>query len=276
MCLIAFEWRPDRSFGRRLTLAANRDEFFHRETLPLRPWAERDDILAGADLGAERGADGLPGTWLGVTRSGRFAALTNVRGSGEKQPRSTSRGHLVSAWLAGRMPAAEYLLEVQARAQRYNGFNLLLGQLTGHQPQLWSFSNRGNLAPERLRPGIYCVSNAALDTPWPKLTRALARFTLEVAASVETRPLAPQLFTLLADTELTPDDELPDTGVSLEWERALSAVFIRGEQYGTRSSQVLTVMADGQTDYRERRFGPLGEAQNRSVADSVWQFAATE
>jgi uncharacterized protein with NRDE domain len=232
MCLMVFHWSPQSQEvqAQRLVVAANRDEFFHRPTESLQEWTEKPGLLAGRDLGAEprhAALQGLYGTWMGVTRSGRFAAVTN-----------------------------EYLLEVQARANRYNGFNLLVGdllpQLPRAEPQLWWYSNRSHHAPLKLGPGTYGLSNALLDTPWPKVTRTVARFSTALA----TRSGADTFFDLLADHHQAPDHELPQTGVSLEWERTLSAPFVHSENYGTRSSQWLEVRSDGSLDYQEKRFGP--------------------
>jgi uncharacterized protein with NRDE domain len=264
MCLIVFSWSPQAqgSQAQRLVVAANRDEFFHRPTQGLHEWSERPGLIAGRDLGAEpRHAvlQGLYGTWMGVTRQGRFAAVTNVRRPSEKRPHSLSRGELVTAFLVQDLPCAEYLLEVQARANRYNGFNLLVGELlplsTRAEPQLWWYSNRSHHAPVKLNPGTYGLSNALLDTPWPKVTRTVARFSTALAAQSS----AEAYFDLLADRNLAPDHELPQTGVTLDWERTLSAPFVRTEHYGTRSSQWLEVRADGSLDYQERRFGSASE-----------------
>jgi uncharacterized protein with NRDE domain len=261
MCLMVFHWSPQSQEvqAQRLVVAANRDEFFHRPAESLQEWTEKPGLLAGRDLGAEprhAALQGLYGTWMGVTRSGRFAAVTNVRRPSEKRPQTLSRGELVTAFLAQDLPCAEYLLEVQARANRYNGFNLLVGdllpQLPRAEPQLWWYSNRSHHAPLKLGPGTYGLSNALLDTPWPKVTRTVARFSTALAAQSG----ADTFFDLLADHHQAPDHELPQTGVSLEWERTLSAPFVHSENYGTRSSQWLEVRSDGSLDYQEKRFGP--------------------
>ena len=261
MCLILFEWNPAAPTGRRLVVAANRDEFFHRAALPLSEWAGRAQILAGTDLGAEPGPTGLPGTWMGCTLRGRFAALTNFRDPRERQTNAASRGQLVTGFLAGDLPCAEYLLEVQARAGRHNGFNLLVGDVLAAEPQLWWYSNRANRPPLKLGPGIYGVSNALLDTPWPKLTRGVAEFSCLLAADADLE----RYFALLADARLAHDHELPNTGVPLEWERRLSAIFVAHNGYGTRSSQLLRIDAQGRVRFAERCFDPTGTAAPRDV-----------
>lgn len=254
MCLILFEWRPHAAEGRRFVAAANRDEFFHRPTARLQSWPRRPHIVAGMDHGASRDAQGLPGTWMGMTRNGRFAALTNVRNPQERTPSPLSRGGLVSRFLANELPPAEYLLDVQARAHRYNGFNLLVGRLLGDDPQLWWYSNRGKQAPRKLTGGVYGLSNASLDTPWPKVVRGVSTFSVALAQSQPSSVPFNALFSLLEDDEPASDASLPTTGVPLEWERVLSPIFIATESYGTRSSTVASVMADGRIDVRERAF----------------------
>ncbi|WP_139826256.1 NRDE family protein [Derxia lacustris] len=251
MCLIVLDWRPEARQGHRLIVAANRDEFHHRPARPLQFWPGREHILAGIDDGAAA-EDGLPGTWMGVTRSGRFAALTNFRAPRERNPDASTRGRLVSDFLAGTLTPAEYLLDVQARSGRYNGFNLLVGSTLGPEPQLWWHSNRSGHAPQRLRPGLYGLSNALLDTPWPKLRIAVGRMLCALAAGSGRNAL----FGLLADDTPAADEDLPRTGVTLARERLLSAAFIRSDDYGTRASQLLDIGANGRIDYRERSFLP--------------------
>ena len=250
MCLILFEWAPERPHGRRLCVAANRDEFRHRVAEPLKRWPGAHGIMAGIDRGAPPSPDGLPGTWMGVTVTGRFAALTNFRDPRERQSNTASRGVLVSRFLGTSVPCAEYLLGVQAQQGRFNGFNLLVGDILGPDPQLWWFSNRANHAAVKLQPGLYGLSNALLDTPWPKVREGVGAFCLRLAAGGD----VDALFGVLADETLAPDHDLPATGIALVRERQLSARFIRGDDYGTRASQVLTVNGLGEIDYRERRY----------------------
>ncbi len=252
MCLILFAWNPAARDQPRLVVAANRDEFFHRAAARLGQWPGRAQILAGQDLGAEPGPTGLPGTWMGCTLGGRFAALTNFRDPRERQTNAASRGQLVTGFLAGDMPCAEYLLDVQGRAGRFNGFNLLVGDVWAPQPQLWWYSNRAGRPPVKLGAGIYGVSNALLDTPWPKLTRGVAGLSCLLAAQADDA----RYFDLLGERKLAPDHELPNTGVPLEWERRLSALFVDHNGYGTRASQLLRIEANGRLQYRERCFDP--------------------
>jgi uncharacterized protein with NRDE domain len=276
MCLIVLEWRPDRlasGTSPRLVVAANRDEYYHRASNAAAPWANHVHVLAGTDQGAPPDPSGLFGTWLGVTHGGRFAAITNVRDPNERHPKPTSRGQLVTQFLVGHTPPAEYLLEVQAQGHRYNGFNLLVGTLFGNDPQLWWMSNRGDRAAFKLEAGIFGLSNASLDTPWPKLTKTVARMTIATAAASPNAPRPEVLFEMLSDPAMEHDDCLPSTGVSLPIERMLSAVFIASESYGTRASQVLTVQGDGLIQFHERRFERQSAVnESLTLSENRWEI----
>ncbi len=241
MCLavIACNAHPDYP----LVLAANRDEFYTRATRPAAWWGQSVSLLAGRD--EEAG-----GTWLGVNRAGRFALLTNVRAPTERNAHAPSRGTLVVAALQAGEPIGAWLRRQSERSRTYNGFNLLLGEVTRDGGRLHYFSNRRDDVPRALAPGVYGLSNAFLDTPWPKLNRAVARFACQLAQKVD----ADALFRLLADREPARDGELPSTGVALEWERALSPIQIRALGYGTRATTVLTVRSDGLVSFIERAF----------------------
>lgn len=243
MCLIVFAWRPEHSVP--LLLAANRDEFYARPTLPLAQWEDAPQVLAGRDLQAG-------GTWLGLGPGGRFAALTNIRDPGQPLGHR-SRGELVSDFLTGGQSADEYLREVRARSADYAGFNLLLGEVApGRAPRLMYFNSRQG-QPVALTRGIYGVSNAALDSPWPKLVRARAALAAQLHD-----PHEEALLGLLADPQPAAEADLPDTGVGLATERLLSSVFIASPTYGTRASTLVTLKADGTRRIIERSFGPYG------------------
>lgn len=229
MCLILIAYRAHPSYE--LLIAANRDEFYDRPTAPLAFWDDSPQVLAGRDL-----KEG--GTWMGITRAGRFAALTNYRDPRSVRPNAPSRGHLVSDYLQGAEPARGYLDRLASRAAAYNGFNLLLGDETG----LYYYSNRASEV-QALPPGLYGLSNHLLDTPWPKLQRGRSDLWRVLDHGPEPTPDA--LLRLLADRTPAPDTELPDTGVPLEWERWLSPIFIEAPGYGTRSSTVLLVDSGG-------------------------------
>ncbi len=248
MCLMVLAWRSHPDYP--LILAANRDEFYLRRTRPAAWWGHAVSVLAGHD--EEAG-----GTWLGITRRGRFAALTNVRAPSERNPHAPSRGTLVLSALQSAESSAAWLDSNAARMSAYNGFNLLLGDVgpVGNtdrtpEPRLEYFTNRGGFPARSLAPGVYGMSNAALDTPWPKVTRAVTRFACSIASRVDLE----LLMRLLENRELARDAELPSTGVPYEWERALSSIQIRANGYGTRASTVLTVRNDGLTTFLERTY----------------------
>lgn len=238
MCLIVFAWRPEHP--QPLVLAANRDEFYDRACLPLAEWPEVPGLYAGRDLLAG-------GTWLGVTASGRFAALTNIRDP-RLPPVGRSRGELCVQFLSGEMGPGEFLADAQRRAGDYAGFNLLVGDA-----RELCFLNPRSGGPRRLAAGIYGLSNADLDTPWPKVERAKAALA-ECLEQVNTDTL----LNLMHDPEAAPDAILPDTGVGLNTERMLSPVFIATRTYGTRASTALIVHADGRRELVERSYGPHG------------------
>ncbi|MDR9750856.1 NRDE family protein [Pseudomonas sp. SZMC_28357] len=238
MCLIVFAWRPGHT--QPLIVAANRDEFYARPSLPLGQWPEAPQVHAGRDLEAG-------GTWLGVGDHGRFAALTNIRDP-QQAPARKSRGELVARFLSGEMPIDDYLTDVVGRSTEYAGFNLLVG----NSHELWHYNAREREAV-LLAPGVYGLSNAGLDTPWPKLLKA--RAGLEALLD---DPRPETLLALLNDPQPAPVNELPDTGVGLATETLLSSVFIASPTYGTRASTVLIVQADGSRWMVERSFGPYG------------------
>jgi uncharacterized protein with NRDE domain len=236
----------------KLVVAANRDEFHARPALPAH-WGDDPPfagILAGRDLSAG-------GAWLGVRRDARWALLTNVREGGQFDPAAPSRGGLVPDVLNNPRPMHDRLAAVVADGRNYNGFNLLAGD-DGHASWV---SNRAD-APLTLANGIHGLSNALLDTPWPKLARtkgALAAWAARGEAS-----LSP-LFEALADRTPAPEGALPATGVPLEWERLLSSPFIVSERYGTRCSTVLAVEHAGRARFVERTFDALGNATGEAA-----------
>lgn len=247
MCLIVFAWRP--SHAQPLIVAANRDEFYARPTQPLAQWADAPHVYAGRDLEAG-------GTWLGITAAGRFAALTNIRDPGLPLG-LRSRGELVAQFLTTDIPIEDYLTEVANRSTEYGGFNLLVGD----RKQLY-YLNGSHPEPQLLGDGVYGLSNAGLDTPWPKVEKAKAALSTQLH---DPNPLA--LMALLSDPTTAPTADLPDTGVSLVTEALLSSAFIASPTYGTRASTVLIVNDDGSRRFMEHSFGPhggrLGEVELR-------------
>jgi len=238
MCLIVFAWRPGHPMP--LVLAANRDEFYARPSLPLAIWPEAPGVHGGRDLEAG-------GTWLGIGPGGRFAALTNIRDPAQPAGRR-SRGELPAAFLRGSLSPEAYLTQVAAQAQEYSGFNLLAGTAEA----LWYYHARER-TPRALPAGLYGLSNACLDSPWPKLRKAKAAL-----ADCLDAPEAERLLALLHDCRPAADTELPDTGIGLASERLLSSIFIASAHYGTRASTALIVAADGSRQLVERSYGPHG------------------
>ena len=248
MCLLLFAL--DAHPRHRLVVAANRDEFTDRPAAPLGWWADAPDVLAGRDLEAN-------GTWMGVTRAGRWAALTNVRDPKNPRPaglRSArrSRGALVADFLGGAETAEAAARRVFAERDTYDGFNLVLRD----GASAWAVSTRTD-RPARLGPGVYGLSNDVLDTPWPKVVRGKAA----LRATLEADPVPlDALLDLLRDDRPAPDEALPDTGVGLAWERVLSPAFIVAEGYGTRVSTALTLDRGGAVAVAERTWRAGGAA----------------
>jgi uncharacterized protein with NRDE domain len=246
MCLAVIAWQSHPDYP--LVLAANRDEFYARSTRPASWWGQSVELLAGRD--EEAG-----GTWLGIARSGRIALLTNVRAPSERNPHAPSRGTIVVSALQSAAPAGEWLRSQAPKLQAFNGFNLLVAEAAlaaRSVPRLVYFTNRRRAGPRLLAPGIYGLSNAFLDTPWPKVVRAVGGFACALARRVD----ADALLALMADRQPVRDSELPSTGVSLDWERALAPIQIRANGYGTRSTTIVTVRRDGVVNFIERSFEP--------------------
>lgn len=245
MCLIAFQWDPMGPAP--LQVAANRDEFYARPTAPL-AWWEGGEVLAGRDLEAG-------GTWLGVSRGGRFAALTNHRNPALVRPEAPSRGQLPAAFLEGRGAAEAFLADLAARAGSFNPFNLLL--FDGRE--LWGFESVTGRSIA-FTPGLHAVSNGAFDEPWPKV-EVLKAGVMGAWADGE------RLLQILEDGTGHPDAALPATGVSRELERTLSPIFIRTPTYGTRSSTLVTLGRDRGT-VTEQTHTPAGRGGRVRVAFS--------
>lgn len=240
MCLIVFA--VDCHPRYRLVLAANRDEYYARPTRTLHSWPDAPHIIAGRDLEAG-------GTWLGITRSGRFAAITNVREGVRRAATQRSRGALTRDFLLGEESAADYAQRTFDDGAHYAGFNLLIGD----GEAIYYCSNRGE-KPRVLARGIYGLSNDSLDTPWPKVVGSKA----ELNVLIEREPTPAALLHILADTRKPLDAELPDTGVGLELERKYSTRFIASDEYGTRASTALLVDHDGTIEISEQNFGSGG------------------
>lgn len=241
MCLILAAWKTHPDYP--LIVAANRDEHFDRSTAAAQWWSDAPDLLAGQDLLAG-------GTWLGMSRSGRFAALTNYRDPRQRRANAPSRGLLVRNALLSSESTPAVLEQVSADSAAYAAFNLLVsdGRTLGiHE----SASGATRILP----PGIHGLSNHLLGTPWPKLQLARERFALALD-----HPTRREAFVeLLRDSTPANDDTLPDTGIGIEWERQLSSVFVRAPGYGTRSSTLVRVSTDDAVDFTEWTWNQDGE-----------------
>jgi uncharacterized protein with NRDE domain len=235
MCLILFAYRQHRDYP--LILIANRDEYYARPTRDAHWWDEAP-VFAGRDLEAG-------GTWLGISRGGRFAAVTNVREPGGMKPGKKSRGALTQNFLSGDATPKAYLQELTPHDRDYAGFNLLLGDDQG----FWFHSNRDH-GVRRIDPGIYGISNGTFDEPWPKLSSGRR----ELVALLEGEVIAAELMEILTDHQVAADHELPQTGVALDIERMLSSRFIRSPEYGTRACTVLTIDRHDRVDFSEQNF----------------------
>lgn len=223
----------------KLIVAANRDEFYARKTEPAHRWKDHPQILGGRDLEAG-------GTWLGVNINGRISMLTNYRDLKTLIPQAPSRGFLVSDFLAGDEAPESYLYRISLDGRRYNGFNLVAGTVD----DLWYYANFGK-GVQRVSPGIHGLSNHLLDTPWPKVEKGKALFTQAVGGTTVSHD---ELFNLLYNTDVYADESLPSTGLPLERERALSAMFIRTPDYGSRCSTVIFVDHQNHVQFWERVF----------------------
>lgn len=239
MCLLLAAHRA--YAGYRLIVAANRDETHARPTAAAQHWQDQPRILAGRDL--EGG-----GTWLGLNVAGRFATITNVRSGHALRSGPRSRGLLVSDFLLAHDDAPTYAAQLMPQAHAYDGFNLLVWD----GDALCWLSNQA-AAPRTLNAGLYTLSNAQLDTAWPKTERLRQAFVRVMDAAADDP--VPDLLEVLRDKMRADDDQLPDTGIGRERERWLSSIFIEGEGYGTRCSSVLTIRDDGHVRFHERRYG---------------------
>jgi uncharacterized protein with NRDE domain len=240
MCLVLVAWRGHAKSA--CVIAANRDELHSRPAAAAQWWPTRPPILAGRDLSAG-------GTWLGMTRTGRFAALTNYRDPEQRRPNTPSRGTLVTSILMSADTIDQSLDYLSRVSADYNGFNLL-------------FSDGARLAVyesvlgtgRELGPGIYGLSNHLLDTPWPKVQTAKSRLSRTLSES----PTTDAVLELLRDDQPAPDEQLPRTGLSLQWERLLSSAFVRAPDYGTRCSTVVRSDESRRACFDERTWDAAG------------------
>ena len=249
MCLAVIAYQ--RSARWPLVIATNRDEFHSRQASPVARWTDHPTIIAGRDLTGG-------GTWMGVNTAGKIALLTNYREPGRNIPDAPSRGQLTEAFLLAEDSAQSYVRSLEDRMNHYNGFNLLIGDAR----ELWYVSNRSTLSPQKLTPGVFGLSNAELQTPWPKLikTRQAVAAHLESIDVTDADPDPEILFKVMNDRQTPSDDELPCTGIGIERERMLGSPFITSSAYGTRCTTVAMFHTDGTMMLYERSFDPEGDA----------------
>ena len=239
-----------------LIVIANRDELHSRPTLPAEPWSDSNNILGGRDLQAG-------GTWLGMTTSGKLALLTNYREPGRHDPLAPSRGLLTDSYLRGGSLAKNFAKDVQDQCHRYNGFNLLLGDGS----DLWYCSNRSDVPVQQVKSGVFGLSNASLNTPWPKLKRTQNAVSTLLSHHMLAKPPDPaSFFDIMQDTRSASLNELPQTGVGPEREKLLGSPFIKNERYGTRCITLIMQRSDGLVRFQEKRF----DAQAHISGESFW------
>ena len=237
MCLIAFAYQTHATYP--LIIIANRDEFYERPTAAAGFWEDAPVILAGRDLK-------MNGSWMGVSTSGRFAAITNYRDPSRPESGDLSRGEIVQAFLSTTQTTAAFIEALRKKKALYGGFNVLLydGEALHHYNNVF---DEHHIVP----PGLHSVSNATLNTSWPKAT--FAKEALQTALSANTLETS-SLISLLANDQIAPDDTLPDTGVGIHLERALSAAFVKLLNYGTRCSTAITFHQNGTIQLLERTY----------------------
>lgn len=237
MCLIFFSINEHPDY--KLIIAANRDEFYERATAPAQFWTDHPQVLAGRDLEAG-------GTWLGITKTGKISMLTNYRDPSNINPKAPSRGKLVMDYLIGPLAPAQYLNNIAEQGSTYNGFNLLAGT----PDEMYYYSNYG-ADVKKLDPGFYGLSNHLLDTPWPKVVNGKLRIKPLVYAQKIDKE---KIFTEMYNDEIAADSSLPQTGLSVDRERALSSMFIKTPNYGSRCSTLLMVDNDNRVSFTERTY----------------------
>ncbi len=250
MCLILFSHNHHDQY--KLVVAGNRDEFYKRPTQPATFWDEYPHLLAGRDLTAG-------GTWMGVTRSGKIAMITNFRDLQNINPDAPSRGHLVSDFLLNGEHGGKYLEDIPDNGRAYNGYNLI----TGTVDEMYYQSNYAK-GVDKIEPGIHGLSNHLLNTPWPKLEAGKDK----LAELLNTNLTPEKAFEALYDNHRFEDESLPDTGVGIDMERMLSSMFIKSPEYGSRISTFITVDYNNQLEFHERTY----DTRDFSYEDRRFRF----
>jgi uncharacterized protein with NRDE domain len=277
MCLILTSWQSHPDYP--LVVLANRDEFYDRATDAMHWWDDHPHILAGRD---RADVQGEPGTWMGLSKLGRFAALTNVRAPSEKNPDAKTRGEISAQFLKARVSPEQFIQEKATQFNRYNGFNLLVADVSVQNPSLLWLSNRVQMGkslrhrkvmnPQALKPGVYGLSNGMLDSPWPKVQHRIGAFAQLLAMDTGQFKRAENYLGIMSDMTQAPDEYLPETGVSYEWEKVLSSAFIRTPNYGTRATSLIRVRRDGKYEVVEKRFDANGEIGTQSFEGQLENF----
>jgi len=253
MCLIVFAYKSHPKY--KFIFAANRDEFYDRPTDQADYWKDNTELLAGKDLQAG-------GTWMGITKQGRFAAVTNYRDLKNIKEDAPSRGMLTLDFLNDNISAEKYYENIKSSLQDYNGLNLLLGSVD----ELFYFSTHIN-GIKKLEAGIYGLSNATLNTDWPKVKKSKDVLSV-LLKNDEIHPW--ELLSILNDTRKAREDDLPDTGVGMEWEKILSSIFIQSPKYGTRCSTAVVVDIDNNFRLAEKTFfGNQGAFSNKDFSFAI-------
>lgn len=247
MCLIIFAYQKSPLFP--LVVAANRDEFFARPTVQADFWQDEktnQQILSGRDLQAG-------GTWLGVTRGGRFATVTNIRDPSQTERKPRSRGDLTRQFLAGNQTPEQYCQALADSYDQFAGYNLLVG----NRDSLFYVNNQEEIVCQ-LEPGVYGLSNGLLSSPWPKVTKG--RNNLQTLLTTPEQLTTDSLISLMADRSQAADDQLPDTGIDIGLERKLSSAFIKNPErkYGTLCSTAIILEQSGQIRFSEQNFDITG------------------
>lgn len=235
MCLILFSLKEHPKY--KLIIAANRDEFYSRPTAPAAFWND-GGLLAGRDLEAG-------GTWMGLTKKGRLSMLTNYRDLTNLKSNAPSRGNLVTDYLVGEQSGWDYLKAASKNGDQYNGYNLISGNIN----ELFYYGNYQN-GVHKISKGVHGLSNALLNTEWPKVVKGRENLKSAIASNFETE----DLFQLLLDSEIADDKDLPDTGIGYEKEKMLSPLFIKSESYGSRCSTIILVDYDDNISFSERTY----------------------
>jgi uncharacterized protein with NRDE domain len=244
MCVafLALNEHPDYE----LIIAANRDEFYNRPTKGSSFWSSPFGLLAGKDLQSG-------GTWFGIDRTGKWSLVTNYRDPSMHREDAASRGKLVLDYFYAGITGDAYIRALATQRHQYNPFNLLVGDLAQA-----CYLSGSNGQTKRMNQGIYGLSNAVLDTPWPKVIRG--KYMMENALNTSSSGVRERLFEVLADDTKAADTELPSTGVDLKIERLVSSIFIASKSYGTRASTVLLIDKAAYVYWEERQFGENGKA----------------